>query len=282
MAFVKMSYFLRFIVLISFLIAVSCTSESTYSRKIVNNTGHTVHLAYQYETNEAVLHVPAFQEATLDSLNENPDPADSIWQDIFYVFSESDTSEKNIQQLSAWKFISTENNNGSYILEVDSTFFIYPTPEPPAPKDGLQEILDRGIDTLKYFGFEPHGKPIDTLNDINSNWEHHWYLQAFKNIYPRHITVSPPNENDYSNIKRIRTATFKKRWKVIVEEWEMKDEAAADRWMDIINNSSGNYYSKPPKTAWQEGKFIYFVMTTTAHDWFEYGDVLVETMKGKE
>lgn len=256
-----------------FLLITSCTSDPIYYRKIANNTDHELHLAYLKQGKRTTLNIHPFQEVKLITLRKNPEDGDSLWRDMLYIFHESDTSDYNIQQQSLWKFNSIDKNNGIYILEVDSAFFTYPTPEPPTPKDRLKELVDRGVDSLKYWGFQPHGKLIDTVDNLQS----HWYLKAFLSNR-RDTGVFIPKDIDYSKIITIRNTTFKKNWKIIIEQWEMQDETAANRWMEIINNNTRNQYTKPPKRAWQEGKYIYFVMATAAHDWFEYGDDLIEVL----
>ncbi|MGL1889656.1 MAG: hypothetical protein OCD76_24290 [Reichenbachiella sp.] len=112
-----------------------------------------------------------------------------------------------------------------------------------------------------------------------SDWERHWWFNIFlKNR--RRDTTNFPLTKDWQTIKEIRQYTIKKTWNIVIEEWQIESEQAAQRWLSIIIKTQRLDDHKPPRAYWIAGDKLYFIMTTAAQDWFAHSDELVQLFSG--
>lgn len=145
------------------------------------------------------------------------------------------------------------------------------------PDPFREQIDDATTSMFLEWGFKLEKE--STLDKL-SDFEQHWWLKIFKKERSED-TSNFPKSKDWKTIKSIRQFTFKKKWQVVIEEWQLKDEQAARSWLNIAVRTQRLDGQKPPREYWIEGDKIYFVMTTTAHDWFEYGGELIEFFSGR-
>jgi len=117
-----------------------------------------------------------------------------------------------------------------------------------------------------------------------NQYRKHWWLKEYYRRSTLGKTPEFPGEDDPGKIKSIRQFTFKKVWKYKIEQWSFDSEDAAQRWYSIAKyarGSKGGYYlQKPPNVFWLEGSKLYIIMATTAADWFEYSDKVIENFAG--
>lgn len=129
-------------------------------------------------------------------------------------------------------------------------------------------------------GFKREAEVI--LSDLEG-YNTHWWLKKYSRS---RLGKAPefPTEQDLASIVEIRQSAFKKVWQYKVEQWSFESDVAAQRWYDLAKYAKGRagsyYLEKPPNDFWLEGSKLYFIMSTTASDWFEHSDQVIENFSG--
>ena len=129
------------------------------------------------------------------------------------------------------------------------------------------------------WNFEP--KEVIVLRDSLA-FSRHWWLKKYVRSQKRKPGV--PMKEDYQLIDSIRQFHYVRAWRYVIEEWNMKDAQAADRWYNlaVAATSSPTYaLEKPPNVFWREENRIYFIMATAANIWFAHSDSVIENFAGK-
>ena len=147
----------------------------------------------------------------------------------------------------------------------------------------FDQMLEHSEDSLFAWGFTEKEEKI--LKE-KPQFDRHWWLKIFRRpISPERVKRlklrTIPKRSDLDLIDSIRQVNYKKGWKLIIEEWSLKDEKAAQRWFEIAVATKKLDDFKPPRVYWRERDNIYFIMGSAAKDWSDHGNQLVEITSGK-
>ncbi len=145
------------------------------------------------------------------------------------------------------------------------------------PIDPFDQRIAFTSDSVAVWGFSLLNEELIT---DERNLKAHWWLKVFHERN-RERADDFPTSKDWSSIQEIRQLTFKKNWRIVIEEWTLYSEKSAERWLELALNTERLHHQKPPRFYWVEGSKMYFIMFTTTHDWFEYSDKLIELFTGK-
>lgn len=159
-------------------------------------------------------------------------------------------------------------------------------PPPPTIKleSDFDQILAKVNDSLMTWGFNERSEKLYTSID---DFKKHWFIKRlFKKVNTasakkRYPYLVFPSSTDWANLEKIRQVSFKKGWKIIIEEWTFADDKSADKWLDIAFSANRSNNEKPPCSYWTDGNKMYIIMATSSHDWSVYGVQLVEQITGK-